>query len=138
MMKKELNYIEEAARELKRYGLVYIGYITAEIEPYSSQQRPDISFIPHSGPNADEVFFIELRLFDNNIPKSYLDALSEHYNYAQDSAEHEFAGYAFATNVSLSQNYINKLNDMGIYYLGSIDSGVDLSKKILEWTSQPI
>jgi hypothetical protein len=66
-MTGELACANAAADILKKRGKVFIGYITAGLEPYSAQQKPDISFVPAQGPNAGRVFFIELRLFESVI-----------------------------------------------------------------------
>src|SRR5688500_16888938 len=104
-MSPELGYVGAAAEILKHRGKVFVGYITAELEPYSAQQKPDISFVPDEGPHAGGVFFVELRLFDNQrFPPGYLKALREHRIFAQEGAECEYAGFALATNVELGSD----------------------------------
>ena len=137
-MSKELSYVQAATEILKHQGRVSIGYITAELEPYSAQQKPDISFVPQSGPNAEEVFFVELRLFDSGqVSNGYLKALSEHRAFAQEGAEHEYAGFALATNVELTPDDIDQLAGIGVHYLGPVDSGATLANRIIEWVSKP-
>jgi hypothetical protein len=133
-MSNELTYVRAAAEILKEQGRVFIGYITAGLEPYSAQQKPDISFEPASGPNAGQVFFIEVRCFESGrLPPGYTSALREHKAFAQDGAESEYGGFAFASNVEIGSDAHRELSDLSIDFLGPITGGEMLAEKIRAW-----
>jgi hypothetical protein len=136
-MSGELAYVKAAADILKKRGKVFIGYISAELEPYSAQQRPDISFVPDKGPNAGRVFFVELRLFDRaQLPRHLPDRLRAHRAFAIEGSDADYAGFAFATNAPLERGTIKSLAEGGIRYLGPVDSAGMLAQKIAQWASE--
>lgn len=59
--KRELSFAKELSTLLSPFGLVRIEYLTAEFEPFSAQQRPDVVFIPSSGAYANTTAVIEIR-----------------------------------------------------------------------------
>src|ERR1700731_2531263 len=113
-MSGELTYASAAADILKLRGKVFIGYVTAGLQPYSSQQKPDISYVPNEGPNAGRMFFVELRLFDGaRLPRHLLNSLPEHRSFALEGADCDYGGYAFATNAKLEPDTIQRLAESG-------------------------
>ena len=58
----ELEFGSDAVEILRRYGFAELQYITAQFEPFSSAQRPDLFFSPYSGPNQGCLYLAELRM----------------------------------------------------------------------------
>ena len=136
-MSPELEYVNSAAGILNEQGKVFIGYVTAGLEPYSAQQKPDLSFVPSAGPNAGRVFFVELRLFgQNGIPKHYLEALRDHKDFAVEGAEGDYAGFAFATDARLQPSEARNLARNEIRFLGEVESAADLATQISAWAAE--
>ena len=138
-MRPELTYVRAAEKILKKRGRVFIGYITAGLEPYSAQEKPDISFEPRTGPNSGQVFFVEVRFFENGrLPPGYASALREHKAFAQEGAESEYAGFGFASNIALHADTLRELTDAGIHFLGPVNNGEMLAEKISAWASERV
>lgn len=133
-----LKTAEAAASRLAEYGSSHLAYVTAEFEPYSSAQRPDIVFVPTDGPNAGSTFFTEIRL-THETRRALLTptSLAEHRAFIQD----EFEGYLFfALAISLKAPERDRaaLAGHGIDVLDSVESGEMLASKILTWAQTAV
>ena len=135
-MSPELTYVNQAAEILKHRGKVFIGYITSGLEPFSAQQKPDLSYVPDHGPNAGRVYFVEVRLFeDGHFPPGFPNTIRDHKAFAEEGAECEFGGYAFGTNAEIDRASARQLSESGVFLLGPITDGDRLAKSISEWVS---
>lgn len=136
-MNNELNLMRAAADILKQQGEACTPYITAELEPYSAQQKPDVSFVPNQGPNAGKDFLVEFRLFESGeLPPAYVDVLEEHRAFALEGVEADCGGFAFATNAKLGRVSIQRLTEASIRYLGPVDSAQALADQIDAWAAE--
>lgn len=131
---RELAIAQAAAEELRSSGDVSLRYITAEFEPFSSGQRPDIVYIPNSGPNQDRIFIVELR---TSRPRYRVDPdiLEEHRNFATEDLGTEYAYFALATTSQVSIEHRAALAIRGISTFESIQSGKELARSIEAWSN---
>src|SRR5215216_3192820 len=94
----ELQVATTALQELRGYGTVELQYITAEFEPFSSAQRPDIVFWPNSGPNEGRPFVVELRMPVNaNRELPTPENIREHQEFV-DADSTDYLYFALATD----------------------------------------
>lgn len=130
-----LRVAEEAEIFLRESGDVSLEYITAEFEPYSSAQRPDVVFVPGSGPNAGSVFFSELRL--SKLPSRALlppELMAEHRNFIQSDLE-PYLFFSLATSISASEDTRSALAQQDVTLLDGIRSGADLATRLIQWAA---
>lgn len=134
----ELEVANTAARELRKHGTVKLEYITAEFEPYSSAQRPDLVFWPDTGPNKGCTFFIELRMPANpsrRLPST--DSLQEHKDFLGNFPPNSLF-FAIGTSRKIDDDtFRSDVSSRGIEILDNIESGKDLARKILGWSHTP-
>lgn len=134
----ELQIATTAVQELRDHGVAELQYITAEFEPYSSAQRPDIVFLPDSGPNQGLPFVVELRMPVNTSRKlPTLGNLQEHKAFI-DADSPDCVYFALATHCTIDKETRSALCAQGIEVFDSIESGEDLAHRILKWSSIPI
>ena len=134
MPRLELEVANEAARELDNHGFAELKYITAEFEPYSSAQRPDLVFWPGTGPNEGRAFVVELRM--PIIASQTLlspEVLLEHRNFFETDPPDSLC-FALATGRSVDESYRSALSNLDIQVLENIASGSDLADRILKWS----
>lgn len=62
MSAPELAFAEKIQRFLQAVGTASLEYITAEFQPFSNQQRPDVVFVPRVGGYEGQTIFIEIKL----------------------------------------------------------------------------
>ena len=132
----ELQVATAALRKLGAHGLVELEYMTAEFEPFSSAQRPDLVFWPSSGPNQGRAFVVELRM-----PKSTHrmlptpEIVREHRDFVEDSTDCVY--FALATNGKVDDISRSAFSAEGIEVFERVESGEDLANRILKWTGTP-
>jgi len=127
---------EAVAVVMSAYGTVELRYITAEFEPFSSHDRPDVTFVPYSGPNAGTLFVVELRLrADRELPVT--KALAEHREFIQaDHEEHVYFGVAY--HGPISDQKVAELAMEQIHALGAIDSPAALVDQVVAWATAAV
>ena len=122
---------------LSAHGTVELAYLTAEFEPFSSSQRPDVLFLPATGPNAGRWFVVELRVDPSargRLPS--VMALIEHRRFLQEDMSGAYLFFAVATHLSnLNDEDRAQLAVAGVEVLMTIDSGRALADAILAWAS---
>jgi hypothetical protein len=131
------EFADTAARLLSQSGIAEVQYVTAEFEPHSSKDRPDLLFYPHEGPNSNRLFFVEMRI---DLPRSgsplSVTALVEHRAFVQDEMPDTQLYFAVAVETfgGLADDW-PELASHGIKVLAPIDSGRALSEAVSDWSS---
>jgi len=132
MKNKELNIVTETSHKLSVFGKVEILYVTAEFQPFTNQQRPDLKFIPN---NSKDIYFIEYKSQSkNDIDKNYVDSIVEHKSFLVEDSQINI-NYAFATDNEINQKLVTLLNNKGITVFEAVNDSDILVKKILNWSS---
>jgi hypothetical protein len=97
--KVELDFARRLRLLLEVAGTTSEEYITAEMQPFSHQQRPDVVFIPNAGGYAGQVVFLEIKLTSKQIlhGRGYTN-LVENRKFAEESLERPIGCYIFVTS----------------------------------------
>lgn len=130
----ELSLATAAAEHLRGNGTVELLYITAEFEPYSSAQRPDLAFFPERGPSSGKSFVIEIRVPRPGRGLPTVEELCEHRDFIKTEG-HQIPQFALATNRSVSDEFRCSLQANKIEVFDLVVSGKDLASRVLQWIS---
>ena len=104
-MSTELEYTTQLTLELTPFGNVSIEYITAETQPFSSQQRPDVVFSPFSGPYQNTVIFIEVKLSTKAaLLGHFVPAVLEKRAFAAEALERPIARYVYVSATEVPEH----------------------------------
>lgn len=98
MTDSELAFAEKLARLLKLRGTASLEYITAEMQPFSNAQRPDVLWTPTEGGYAGQAFFFEIKLSSKPIVSGRgFRNLVDNLEFAMDALELAIGQYVFVT-----------------------------------------
>lgn len=99
-----MSFAEELAKSLGNNGDVSLQYITAQLQPYSNAQRPDVVWTPRLGGYAGQLFFFEIKLSTKPIALGQgFRLLVEHRDYAADALERPVSRYVFVTSAAIPE-----------------------------------
>ncbi len=132
MISTEMDFAAEALPQLQKYGIAKLDYETAQFEPYSRRDQPDILFWPDSGPNSNVLFLIELRLQNSTQRLPSLFVLQERRDLLRDGDTG--LRFALATTHQVDQSFRAALSTSNIEVIDRIESGSDLASRILNWS----
>jgi hypothetical protein len=117
----ELAFATRMRELLAPYGSVSVEYITAELQPFSNQQRPDIVFSPQSGGYARQNIFIEIKLSSKTIQDGRgFSNLVEHKVFAEEALERPLTRYLYVTSQSVPEFSSRQLLAQGIMVIDNI------------------
>ena len=90
----ELRFAEKFCTLLREYGSARLEYVTAEFQPFSNQQRPDVAFLPGSGGFKGQLVFFEIKF----APTTWRSQnLAEHRKLALETLDCPIGKYIFVT-----------------------------------------
>src|SRR5580704_3739350 len=93
----ELAFAEALLGLLGR-GAARLEYITAEMQPFSNQQRPDIVLTPASGGYSAQTVFLEIKVSTKPLQSGTdFNNLVEHKAFAADALDKPIARYIYVT-----------------------------------------
>lgn len=102
-MISDLKYAETLCSMLRLNGDARLEYFTAELQPFSNQQKPDIIFIPSAGPFAGQVTFIEIKLRERTLSTNRIvEVVGERKQFAQEALEKQIGRYVLITELKVS------------------------------------
>jgi len=132
-MPTDLQIAENVRDLLRADGEVSLVYITANFEPFSSQGRPDVVFVPRNAPT--HCFCVELR-FGRRKPLSpaAAAALPEHLAFVRSAVEFPTVEFAFATDEHLEPGVTTSLIEQNVRPFSGVTDAVDLSDRMTRWT----
>jgi hypothetical protein len=123
----ELAFAEELARLLKPYGETSLQYITAEMQPFSNAQRPDVVWTPTSGGYANQMFFFEIKLSTKPIKSGQgFRNLVENLEFAADALEHAIGRYVFVTTADVSEFSERFLSENRVHVITNAETPEDV------------
>lgn len=127
-MNTELQVIESAAKVLSASGDSYIAYITAELQPFSNQQRPDLIY---TSKDLNITFFIEYKfLRPSGIGESYINSIDDRTEFVKSGFKDESITYILAVDSTLSDKDKITLEKHGVKVIEHIDSAEILANSI--------
>lgn len=127
-MNTELQVIENAAKVLSASGDSYIAYITAELQPFSNQQRPDLIY---TSKDPSMTFFIEYKFLPpNGISESYINSIDDRTEYVRSGLKGESVTYILAVDSTLSDTDKITLGKHGVKVMEHINSAENLAESI--------
>ena len=132
-VKSELLIIENTCKLLSLHGDSQIVYITAELAPFSNQQKPDLVYTPSKYDN-DIVYFIEykktpIKGYSNN----FFNELNENKSFAKESLQQKVI-YVFSTNEKFNPQLNLTTRNKSIVILDEIEDEHDLYSAIINLT----
>jgi hypothetical protein len=134
MSSVEMDFATSALFALQLHGFVELRYETAQFEPYSSQNRPDILFSPGSGPYRGLPYLVELRMpetLGRRLPTHQV--LVERQAFLKD--QWLALRFALATTRKVDNALRLALSSSQIELFDEIKSGDDLGARILTWSA---
>lgn len=133
MINSELNLISEARNLLKGIGNIEIIYATAELAPFSNQQKPDLVVYPKNASN--KALFVEYKIApENGFKDTFWTAFEEKKHFVEESSEVNII-YIFSTNINLSDNIKLELRNQGVDVIDEAIDAETLSSKIKNYAN---
>lgn len=125
--KNELTVVNNLAQGLNNYGKVSIGYVTAELKPFSKQQKPDLEF---KGKNSNTVLFVTFEIFNKEYD-NYKNLLMTVIEYQKFAIDKENMKFVYATNISIPNDWKEDFRKNNIILIASVKDSKDISKELL-------
>lgn len=133
-MNKELSILNIAKESLTQLGNIQLSYITAELEPFSNQQKPDLVIYPANTPN--KALFIEYKTAPiGGFKDGFWIAFEEKKKFVKESSEIEIA-YIFSTDIKLSDSVKLELEKHDIVVIDEVVDAAILSIKINQYINE--
>ncbi|ESQ89766.1 hypothetical protein [Asticcacaulis benevestitus] len=123
----ELELVTELASLLRKHGDVSVEYVTAEMQPFTNQFKPDILFSPTLGGYSRQKIFIEIKLKLKNMGV-FIKTLPAHKEFAEEYMEIPITKYVFATSIGIDELTSKRLENIGITAL----TGISTAKEIFD------
>lgn len=126
--KNELSLLKEVSLLVSNIGNVELVYLTAELAPFSNQQKPDL--VIHSTNNKNEALFVEYKIApETGFKESFWIGFNEKKVFAQECSEIAII-YIFATNIKLQGHIKSELESHNIVVFDEVSDAEILSSKI--------
>ncbi|MGX7709444.1 hypothetical protein [Methylobacterium sp. Gmos1] len=111
----EFELASALAKQLSYDGAVELVYLTAEFQPFSNAQKPDIIFKPRRGAWAGQIVIIEIKIESapRRTGRAYQN-LVEHKQFCAESLNERIAKLIFVTNQPVPQFSVALLARDGI------------------------
>lgn len=104
MADPELAFAEQLASLLRQNGEASLEYITAEMQPFSNAQRPDVVWTPNTGGYAGQTFFFEIKLSTRPIVLGRgFRNLVDNLEFATAALERAITCYVFVTSANVPE-----------------------------------
>jgi hypothetical protein len=133
MSAPELAFAEKIQRFLQAVGTASLEYITAEFQPFSNQQRPDVVFVPRVGGYEGQTIFIEIKLSAKPIGSARgFQRLVEKKQFASEALGARIGRYLYVTNESVPELLKKRLEQEGIQVLDDIANEPELEAQLQE------
>lgn len=127
----ELEMAEAVIQKLSMHGEAKLAYVSAELEPFSRQQKPDIIFKR----NEDEklLFFIDFKLSKNKpFHSEYIRSSCERKAFILETVTGYTTIYIVGTNATLTQEQRNFLESFDIPSVDEINSADDFASALMK------
>ncbi|MGH8612690.1 MAG: hypothetical protein ACREYF_11845 [Gammaproteobacteria bacterium] len=126
----ELAFAERLCGLLARSGSARLEYISAELQPFCNQQRPDIVFVPRSGGYRGQTIVVEIKLSTAKIQtgRAY-QTLVEHSVFAGEALGRPIGRYIYVTKSVVPEFSKRFLAGRGIQILDSVTTEAE----VVEW-----
>lgn len=119
--------MEDASRRLREHANSQVVYITAELQPFSNQQKPDLVYYTEG---SNILYFIEYLHEDSKFDITFfVKALLEHISFAKESFEGWELRYILATSRFLSDDEKNCVKACGV----EVKDGIDKSNELADF-----
>lgn len=125
--KDELELVNNLAQSLISYGEVKIGYITAELKPFSKQQKPDLEF---KYKKSNSTLFVTFEIFDNGF-HSYNDLLLTAIEYKNFAIDEKNMKFIYATNITIPMKWHEIFFEKNIILIMGVEECNDIKKELL-------
>ena len=125
----EWDFLAETQKILQLHGKVTMPFITAQFQPCSSKDRPDLVFTCLESPLS--AVFVEFKLSPASLfPHDLVGILKEHSEFAQSDSELHLK-FMFATPEGIPQEFKTQLSNANIAIADHIKSPAELAQQII-------
>ena len=115
--KIELNIVNEVLVDLQKIGKCETLYLTAELQPFSNQFKPDLFF---DSLLKSQTLFIEFKYsINDNFINNIYNNLIENKEFVESTIQTNF-NYLFLTGTNIDNRIIDKLGDKEIHIIDRI------------------
>lgn len=123
MSDPELDFAEELVSLLRPRGAASLEYITAEMQPFSNAQRPDVVWVPNAGGYAAQTFFFEIKLSTKPIllGRGFRNLL-ENLEFATEGLGRAITRYVFITSANVPEFPERLLSENRVHVIASIST----------------
>ncbi|WP_332770519.1 hypothetical protein [Phenylobacterium sp.] len=130
---QELQLVQMLGRELAAHGNASVAYLTAEFQPFSNAQRPDLIFVPASGGRKGQTAVVELKMeaMPRSTGRSFLNLL-EHKEFCEEALERTIYCYAFVTNQPVPELSVAQLARGGVHIVRVEEDLTALAASLLQ------
>jgi hypothetical protein len=119
----ELAFAEALRAILASNGSAQLEYVSAQLQPFSNQQRPDIVFIPKSGGYSSQVIFLEIKLSTRGLQGGTdYRILVENMEFAAESLDSSISQYIYVTSSEVPEFSKRFVSERGIRILDLVTS----------------
>lgn len=126
-----LELMTDAVAFLSEFGEAELCYLTAELAPFSSGQRPDLIFRPLIQ-STEQVFFVEYwPCLRTDHGQSLQDVLLEHRAFIADQVE---GNLRFSYSTHEDEETVGAVHSP-IKIFPSVNSGVQLGQLVYDWAT---
>lgn len=129
----ELEIVEALAKRLSAKGEALLAYLTAELQPFSNAQRPDLVFRPTSGARKGQVAVVECKIESAPRPsgRSFLN-LIDHRKFCEESLDTGVFRYIFVSNQPVPEFSEAQLERGGVTVVAYDDDIETLTAAVLD------
>lgn len=115
-----LDLFEKSAKELSKTGKVFLAYVTAELQPFSSQRKPDIILSPNYN---EDTYFVEY-LGNKNINDELL-SLKEKVIFSSSDFDREHFYYFIVIDTNSGKKNIS-IGNINVNIINNVSSHEDI------------
>jgi|ERR1043166_5312638 hypothetical protein len=119
----DLAFAEGLVTSLRLRGEAKLMYISAEMQPFSNQQKPDIVYVPYAGSFGNHTIFVEIKLDDRALSSTRATRIiSDRKAFAEYYLEKDIRLYVVVTALPVSDIVKAQLSKQRIKILDKISN----------------
>lgn len=135
-MGSEYDWMRAAGEALAPYGEVDLTYTTAELEPYSAQQRPDVVLAKRRADGGTSTYFVTLkRCNGKTLSAADIPLIVDQVREARSAFGSEIC-FLYAVDCAVDDATRQQVLNSGVHELFVVGDGHELGKAVHAWISK--
>lgn len=102
---------------LTLYGKSELAWVTAEFAPFSSAMKPDILFVPTSGPYAGRFILFEVNRKFSFVPRNPIDFFVERVQFAEEYLELKISKFVILSAQGIDELLKRRLAKRSVVFI---------------------